>query len=108
MMPSEPNVRRVLLRVEMADGQFREFVARDPYGVGLEVTRSDPFAGVEDISMPPAYITSGEVTSVKIEFKASRAHRAPITISTNDASGETCTRCGASSAFWEPQHRQAI
>ena len=106
-MPTEPNVSRVLLRVEMADGQFREFVAHDPYDVGLQVTRHGAF-GEPDISLPPAYITAGEAISVTIELKANGSHRNPITISTDEDTGERCTRCGSSSAFWKPQHRQAI
>jgi hypothetical protein len=60
--------------------------------------------------LPPAYITGGEATSVTVELKASRSlrRREPITISTNEDAGEHCTRCGAASAFWQPQQREAI
>lgn len=109
-MPSEPNVSRLLLRMELADGQVREFEAQDPCGVELTVTRSDMFRDV-DITLPPSYMPASEATQVTIVFKASQRLAgpfAPITIRTHDAGEERCVTCGSSSAFWQPQHRPAI
>jgi hypothetical protein len=108
-MPLEPKVSRVLLRVEMADGGVREFVAREPYDVEVTVTPSERLLGQPDLRLPPSYITAGEATAVTIGLKASRSlsQNAPIMIST-DTGGERCVTCGASSVLWQPQHRQAI
>lgn len=105
MMPSEPNVSRILLRVEMSDGQVREFVARDPHRVELTIAHPDPF--IPDVTASPVYITAGGAHRVEIALEASRSHRQPITISTDDG-GERCTRCGSASAFWHPGHREAV
>jgi hypothetical protein len=107
MMPSEPNVARVILRVELADGQVREFEAREPYGLECEVKRPGMFGDLTP-SLPPTYITAGEATSVKIEFKANFHRHSPITIRTEQAEEERCARCGAPSAYWRPLHRQEI
>lgn len=106
MMPmEEPKVARVLLRVEMADGQFREFDAVEPYDVELTVNRPG-WSRMDDGALPPSLITAGEAASVTISLKADG--RRPASVSTEAGNVDRCTGCGASSAFWQPQHRAAI
>jgi hypothetical protein len=70
-----PQVARVLLRVEWADGQIREFVAEEPHGFDCTITH--PLPGLPDLRGPgvPYLITSGgETASVQIGFKAGLRH----------------------------------
>jgi hypothetical protein len=64
----QPMPARVLLRVEWADGQVREFEAEKPHSLEFEVKTPlwpGPFA-----PSSPLLIEACEVTSVKLGFKA--------------------------------------
>jgi len=91
-----PEVARVLLRVEWADGQVREFDADKPHGldvsIGREVPPPDFEAWAEALGkeegqwMPehplvPEAIYSGEAVSVMVRFKANPdSSRHPFTV----------------------------
>jgi hypothetical protein len=98
-----PQAARVLLRVEWADGQVREFDATQPRDLDVSIGREDPpmdfEAWAEALGEPgrqwmperplyPAAIYAGEAHSVAVTFKANRdSYRHPFTI--RDTAGES-------------------
>lgn len=86
-----PKVARVLLRVEWADGQAREFDADRPHG--LEVTIGRP--GLPEVPLVvPEAIYGGDAVSVAVRFKANPdSRRHPFTIRDPEAPGLGFCRC---------------
>lgn len=75
-----PQVGRVLLRIEWADGQVREFDVEQPYGLDVEIKRpSAPFA---ESPLVPEAIYGGDALSVAVSFKVGPGSRLPLTIRT--------------------------
>jgi hypothetical protein len=66
-----PQVSRVLLRIEWADGRIREIDAEDPYGLDVEIRR--PHMPLET-PLAPVAIYSGEAIGVAVSFKAGMRH----------------------------------
>jgi hypothetical protein len=73
-----PQVARVLLRIEYADGVIREFEAERPYD--LEVSVEHPELARHLLTGDPLAMPPGDVTSVALGFKANRDPRCPMTL----------------------------
>lgn len=99
-----PQAARVLLRIEYADGQIREFEAQKPHGLECTIEHSLdrwPLTG-DPLAFPPM-----EVTSVRLGFSANGDPRYPAALRTEAAGAECCVTCGADSLHWVPLHRAA-
>jgi hypothetical protein len=64
-MDFEPVAERIIVRIEYADGQVREFEAEHPYKFEASITRDERFALTGD----PLAIPAGEALSARISFQ---------------------------------------
>jgi hypothetical protein len=79
-----PQVSRVLLRIEWADDQVREFDAEQPYDLDVKISRPGLPAVISPV---PDAIFDSDALSVTVTFKVSRDPRYPLTIRTPELLG---------------------
>lgn len=76
-----PQVSRVFLRIEWADGQVWEVEAEAPDDLLVSIERSYDRLALPPLSTPDMIAASDDALGVSVTFKASRdRHKRPLTI----------------------------